>query len=195
MIFEMTRDYDIVMPMIVAVAVSVGVRRLLSSESIYSMKLYRRGHLIPKALHANMFLIRRAREAMDTDFVLASALTSFDAFLREPGHQGRLRHVVVRDGERIVGVLRVNTALRNASAAAQSTVRLGDVAAHNFAIVREDDVIIDVIHRLWRKHASMALVVQGTGKPQAHNVIGVITKEHVADSVAHSTSVYPIGAD
>ena len=195
MIFEMTRDYDIVMPMIVAVAVSVGVRRLLSSESIYSMKLYRRGHFIPKALHANMFLIRRAREAMDTDFVLASALTSFDAFLREPGHQGRLRHVVVRDGERIVGVLRVNTALRNASAAAQSSVRLGDVAAHNFAIVREDDVIIDVIHRLWRKHASMALVVQGTGEPRAHNVIGVITKEHVADSVAHSTSVYPIGAD
>ena len=29
MIFEMTRDYDIVMPMIIAVAISIGVRRVL----------------------------------------------------------------------------------------------------------------------------------------------------------------------
>ncbi len=61
MIFEMTRDYDIVMPMILAVAMSVGVRRLLSRENIYTLKLVRRGHVIPKALHANMFLVRQRR--------------------------------------------------------------------------------------------------------------------------------------
>ena len=57
MIFEMTRDYSIVLPMILAVAMSVGVRRLLSRENIYTAKLERRGHAIPKALHANMFLV------------------------------------------------------------------------------------------------------------------------------------------
>jgi hypothetical protein len=31
-------------------------------------------------------------------------------------------------------------------------------------------------------------------KPHAADVVGVITKEHVADSVAVSTSVYPAGA-
>ena len=72
MIFEMTRDYDIVLPMILAVALSVGVRRLLSRENIYTMKLFRRGHVIPKALHANMFLVRRAKEVMDTDVMLAA---------------------------------------------------------------------------------------------------------------------------
>lgn len=36
MIFETTRDYDIVLPMILAVALSVGVRRLLSYENIYT---------------------------------------------------------------------------------------------------------------------------------------------------------------
>ena len=35
MIFEMTRDYDIVMPMIVSVAISIGIRRLLSREKRY----------------------------------------------------------------------------------------------------------------------------------------------------------------
>ena len=196
MIFEMTRDYDIVMPMIVAVAVSVGVRRLLSGESIYSMKLFRRGHFIPKALHANMFLVRRAREVMEKDFVLASATMNFDSFLHEPGHQGRIRHVVVRDGDHIVGVLRVNTALRQATEAARSSsVRLSDLASRHFTIVRANDVILDVIHRMWRRQATMALVVRSPGKPHAADVLGVITKEHVADSVALSTSVYPVGAD
>src|SRR6516164_4584187 len=67
MIFEMTRDYDIVMPMIIAVAVSIGVRRMLSEENIYTIKLAGRNHFIPKAMHANMFLIRRARDVMERD--------------------------------------------------------------------------------------------------------------------------------
>ena len=67
MIFEMTRDYDLVMPIIVAVALSIGVRRLLSRENIYTIKLVGRGHFVPKALHANMFLVRRADEVMERD--------------------------------------------------------------------------------------------------------------------------------
>jgi len=46
MIFEMTRDYDIVMPMIIAVAISIGIRRVLSRENIYTIKLVSRRHFI-----------------------------------------------------------------------------------------------------------------------------------------------------
>jgi CIC family chloride channel protein len=191
MIFEMTRDYDIVLPMILAVAFSVGVRRLLSRESIYTLKLFRRGQVIPKALHANMFLVRRAREVMDTDFVTAPAGMSFDAFLARPEHGGRLRHVVVTGGNRIRGVLRVNTALRRASEEARSAVTLGDIASRRFTIVREDDIVYEVIRRIWRKRATMALVARGHGVPRAADIAGVITKEHVADSVANNVKVYP----
>ena len=48
MIFEMTRDYGLVMPMIVAVALSIGVRRVLSRENIYTIKLVERRHMIPE---------------------------------------------------------------------------------------------------------------------------------------------------
>ena len=67
MIFEMTRDYDLVMPSIVAVALAIGVRRLLSQENIYTIKLVGRGHFVPKALYANMFLVRQARDVMQKD--------------------------------------------------------------------------------------------------------------------------------
>ena len=191
MIFEMTRDYEIVLPMIVAVALSLGVRRLLSRENIYTLKLFRRGHVIPKALHANMFLVRRAREVMDTDVIIAPAEMSFDTFLAQPEHGGRMRHVAVIERNRIMGVLRVNTALRQVTAETQSSVTLRDIASRNFTIVREDDIVFDVIQRIWRKHAVMALVVRGRGVPHPADVAGVITKEHVADSVASSVKVYP----
>jgi CIC family chloride channel protein len=192
MIFEMTRDYDIVLPMILAVALSVGVRRLLSRENIYTLKLFRRGHVIPKALHANMFLVRRAKEVMETDVVLAPTDMRFDEFLSQPDNNGRMRHVAVIEGKRIFGVLRVNTALRRTSPhEAQSGVTFRDIANRNFTIVREDDIVFDVIQRVWRKNAAMALVVRGSGIPRPENVMGVITKEHVADSVASSVKVYP----
>ncbi len=95
MIFEMTRDYDIVLPMILAVAASLGVRRMLSRENIYTMKLVGRGHVIPKALHANMFLVRRAREVMNADIHVLPDDASFDEYLHEAGREGTLRHAVV----------------------------------------------------------------------------------------------------
>ena len=63
--------------MIVAVAVSIGVRRMLSAENIYTIKLVARRHFIPKALHANMFLVRPASEdVMDTGLSAAAGRTS-----------------------------------------------------------------------------------------------------------------------
>ena len=139
-----------------------------------------------------MFLVRRAKEVMERDVILASSDMSFDEFLSQPDQNSRMRHVADTKGNRIFGVLRVNTALRHPSAnAAQSSLRLRDIASRNFTIVREDDIVFDVIQRVWRKHAAMALVVRGNGIPRPENVVGVITKEHVADSVASSVKVYP----
>ena len=193
MIFEMTRDYDIVMPAIIAVAVSIGVRRVLSRENIYTIKLVARRHFVPKALHANMFLVRRTADVMDKDVLVLPEDTGIHAFLRMPGHTGAFRHVVVTRGNLVVGALRVNTALRLGLEGAYTGVTLGDVASRNFTIAREDDIMFNVIGRLDRKHASMVVVIRGKGMPRAANVAGVISKEHIADSV--SESIRPYAAD
>ncbi|HEY2781760.1 MAG TPA: chloride channel protein [Steroidobacteraceae bacterium] len=191
MIFEMTLDYSIIMPMIVAVAVSIGARRVLSRETIYTLKLVRRGRSIPKARHANMFLVRTAREVMDADVQVLPADASFDDYLRQPEHAGRLRHVVVTDQGHLYGVIRVNTGIRRGLEGAHTGVSLRDVASRNFTVVGENESAFEVIRRMWRKKAIMAVVVRGRGIPRGSDVAGVITKEHVADSVADSVKAYP----
>ncbi len=190
MIFEMTRDYDIVMPLILAVAASVGVRRLLSKESIYTLKLVRRGRRLPRALHANMFMVRHAREVMDANVLVLPADTPFDATLRSE-FNGRFQHIVVTQQNRPCGVIRVNTSLWRGIEGAHLSVTLGEVASRDYTIVREEAIAFDVIERMWRKQAFMAIVVKGSGIPHGADIVGVITKEHVADSVASGMKIYP----
>jgi CIC family chloride channel protein len=193
MIFEMTLDYGIVVPMIIAVAISIGIRRVLSRENIYTIKLMARRHFIPKALHANMFLVRRAGEVMERDFLVLPQDMPFDEFLELPEHNARLRHVVVTKNNKIKGVLRVNTALRRGLEGAFASVSLGDVASEQFAIARAEDIMFNVIGRMWRRNAVMTIVVRVDGIPRPDSIIGLITKEHVADSVAASVMPYSAG--
>ncbi len=69
-------------------------------------------------------------------------------------------------------------------------MRLGDLVRPNFTVVREDDVAFDVITTIWSKRAAMAIVVSRP-REEPQRVLGVITKEHVADTVARSVEVYP----
>jgi CIC family chloride channel protein len=190
MIFEMTLDYDVVLPMILAVAVALGVRRILSRENIYTMKLVRRGHAMPRGLHANLFLVRRAADVMLRDFAIMDAATTFAEFLRTSEKLGGLRHVVIARDGRVFGVLRVNIDLRRAVGAAASDVTLGDLARRDFITVSQNMATFDVIARMRAEGSLMALVLPH-GTPDASKVIGVITKEQIADSVANSISLYP----
>jgi chloride channel protein, CIC family len=149
-----------------------------------------RRHFIPKALHANMFLVNQARDVMDRDILLLPTDMSFDAFLRRDDHNGKVRHVVVAQDDRIVGVLRVNTGIRRGLENAYTGVTLNDVASRDFTIAHEQDIMFGVIGRMWQRGAIMVVVVCGDGKPLAADVLGVITKEHVADSVALSVRPY-----
>ena len=52
MVFEMTRDYTVVLPVILTVAVACAVRHHLLPQTIYTLKLVRRGSTVPQGLQA-----------------------------------------------------------------------------------------------------------------------------------------------
>jgi CIC family chloride channel protein len=141
-------------------------------------------------MHANMFLIRPAGDVMERDFQVLPSAMGFDEFLRMPAGEGTLRHIVVSEGERIVGTLRVNTSLRHGLEGAYTGVSLGSVANETFTVVREDEIMFDVIQQFWHEKASMIVVVHNGGAAGASDVVGILTKEHIADSVAESVRPY-----
>ena len=76
MVFEMTRDYAIIVPVIVGVAVAAGIRRTLIGETVYTIKLRHRGHRIPKERHINLYLVKQAQDIMERRFIVAKAGTT-----------------------------------------------------------------------------------------------------------------------
>jgi CIC family chloride channel protein len=63
-IFELTGDYTIVLPLMAAIVLAAGVSHLISSDSIYSLKLRRRGIDIMRGRAANIMTLLRVRDAM-----------------------------------------------------------------------------------------------------------------------------------
>ena len=190
----MTRDYAIVLPMIIAVAVALGTRRLLSSENMYTAKLVRRGHPIPKALHANMFLVRSVTELMDRDVLVLDENTPFARFHADAAsgtHDSDARYAVLLRAGSVTGVLRVDETVGRALGRGGTDATVGALAAAPFVLVRPNDVTFDVISRMERRRAQAAVVVGPGPHGGTDQVLGVITPEAIADAVAASIRLYP----
>jgi CIC family chloride channel protein len=116
--------------------------------------------------------------------------TLFITFLSMAAAQGGLRHVVVTRAGKIIGGVRVNVGIRRAVGGSDE-VRLGDLVGQNFIVVAEDDVAFDVIKAITQARAAIAIVVARTAEEEPDKVVGVITKEHIADTVSRSVELYP----
>ena len=65
-IFELTGDYRIILPLMLAIALAVGASRLLSQDTIYTLKLRRRGIDIDRGRVRTVMSLLRVGDAMQT---------------------------------------------------------------------------------------------------------------------------------
>ncbi|WP_240543350.1 hypothetical protein [Bradyrhizobium canariense] len=102
MVFEMTRDYAITVPVIVALAAGVG--RALVNETIYAVKLRHRGHRIPKEWHTHLDLVKQAQDIRERRFIVSRVGTTLKQAMAAEDIDDALPIVVAREG-RIVGLI------------------------------------------------------------------------------------------
>jgi len=190
MIFEMTRDYDIVLPMILAVAMAQGIRRYLSNDNIYTLKLTRRGIHIPTMLHSHMFLVRRAWDVMNESLPTFPADTGLLDFAAQMAVAADVpEHVIITRRDRVVGVIKVAEALQMVSKTNTSGLVLNDLSHQPYSLARKSDVMFDVIKRMSRKGSRLALVYDSEHPvPHASDILGYVTNNDIAQSMAQSLS-------
>lgn len=189
MVFELTRDYNVIVPMILCVTLAIAVRRALLTHSIYTVKLFVKGHEVPDALQANMFRIRHADNVMSTDFEIRPAAMRLDDAVAALPETGRALHVMVADGRRLKGYLRLDPGFKLWQPRAPDTT-LGDVARTDFVLVRPADTMFDVIGRVARRGVQLAIVVAPARVPRVEHVLGVIGLETMGEAVIDNARVY-----
>ena len=159
MVFEMTRDYAIIVPVIVGVAVAAGIRRTLIGETIYTIKLRHRGHRIPKERHINLYLVKQAQDIMERRFILAKAGTTLKEAIGAEDTDD-LRAIIVEREGRIVGLIPPRSGLWLESQS-NPNLLVERFVESRAVICRDVDLLSLVFARLKRHRSGAAIVFRG----------------------------------
>jgi CIC family chloride channel protein len=189
MIFEMTLDYSVIIPITITVALSYAVRTFFSRESIYTMKLVRRGHYIPDALQTNIHYLRRAREVMEKRLSTVNASAPIESLTQVSLQHRTVPFYLVQDKGRLLGIATSEAALETLGAEGDKAT-LGEIADRNFILVAEDTTLFEVLARMRKVNTSFALVVRRMRDITPEDVLGVITAGKIAEAIEGSIELF-----
>jgi len=177
MVFEMTGDYAVILPVMVATVVSVLVARRLSPLSIYTHKLAKRGIQLVQGRALDVFEDLSVRDAMSRDVNVVDAHTPLVEVLRIFRDSPNLREVFVLDGEgKLCGMI----GFQDLKAVLFEMGDLRHLVAHDILTediptLNPDDPLPEAIAKLGiREHAVLPVVEDG-------KIVGILRKEDIAD--------------
>ncbi|MEJ2068090.1 MAG: chloride channel protein, partial [Deltaproteobacteria bacterium] len=189
MIFEMTLDYNVIIPMTVTVVLSYGVRRFLSRESIYTLKLVRRGHSMPEALRVDLHQFQRAGDVMDTEFATLASGDSLDDLARIAAEQPDISWFLVTDGDRVKGLLTREGAL-SPLCQPRKDLTLGEIADSRYVVAGEKETVFEVMDSMLRVKVPVALIIDKGASTSPGNVKGLITKHQIGSTMTQAVELY-----
>ncbi len=182
MIFEMTLDYTVIIPMTITVALSYGVRILLSPQSIYTLKLARRGHDLPTQFLSNFHLLLHARDIMRKDIEVLSAASPLSDY--GPAlSAGKAPPVAVIEASGLVtGILGQTPALRRL-ALHDGDVPVGGMADTRYRRVTPDISVLDMVQLMRTSDVAVLLVFTTPEDASVRNLVGIIDKDCLFDAM------------
>lgn len=149
MLFEMTGDYHIILPLMLATVVSSIISAFINPESIYVRKLTRRGVYLRSGNDIDLMTEITVAEAMTFEPLVVSATTSL-ATLSGKFHQSHHHSfIVVDDGGRLSGMV----SLRDLEKAILNVVPLDSTPVS--AIATMDDLLVVYPHESMGKALQM----------------------------------------
>ena len=189
MIFEMTLDYGVIVPMTTTVAIAYGVRKMISNESIYTLKLTRRGHHMPSAMQANIQYMKPARELNHAAiFRLPADMTLPELAIILPSYPVGACFVAM-DGKKIAGVITINAALQAVRRPRQDTT-IAEIASQNYAVISADTSVFEILTKIRLKGTEAFLLAPGQHENAADGLQRWISKESIAESLIDAIELF-----
>lgn len=187
MLFEMTLDYNVILPMILTVGMAYAVRKRLCTANIYTLKLLRRGHVVPEGLRSSLVESHEARHFMTREFWVvqpADPETLANAAEQSRGRRGIL--VVAQDGQ-ISGVA---SYWRPGQPIAPKDIEIGSLS--DFIVAPESAQLPELLRTMESAKVRYALISRNDGSRRTEDLVGVVSDAQIAQ-LARSCSGLLIG--
>jgi chloride channel protein, CIC family len=176
LVFEMTNDYAIVLPLMLTVVICRAVARRLEPDTLYSGWLRRRGEAIEHGTNRDVLAGLHVADAYDRVPQVIHEAAPVREFLRYLGESEHPYLPVVDDARLLIGVITVNELGQIATSPHDlSTVVVAADVARPSETVSPSDTLLEAIRKMGVRGAAALPVVDGrTGR-----LLGMISRSHV----------------
>ena len=193
LVFEMTNDYAIVLPLMLTTVIANLVARRIEPDSLYSGWLRRRGERLEHGTDRDVLAGLTVADAFDPAPQVVSRDASVDLLLAHLGRGAYTDLPVVDEDRRLVGIITLGDLGRLAGTARENTNALvaEDVAIQAETVTPADSLLVAVRKMGIRGAPSIPVVDPRTGR-----LLGLVSRAHVLAlyerTVAGASGSHPV---
>ena len=177
MLTEMVHNMHFALPVMVTVASSYAVRKMFCNESVYTLKLLRRGEVIPEGLQAAVSLSMEASGVMSTNFQIVSDYVVQENPEKYLMHYKKGQAYIVRKNEVILGVLK-HVHVKNE----EKFKDINNYMDRRFMLFSPKTKLPEIMKTMKVENIKFGLVTSRSGSYKATNIIGIITEKEALES-------------
>jgi CIC family chloride channel protein len=175
-IFEMTRDYAIILPLMTAVVVSTVLSRALRRETIYTMKLVRRGIDIEREEISDVMRTITVKEAMTRNFPTVPDTMRVSQLLNEFRRTGHHGFPVVDKEGNLAGIVTQTDVTRHLGGNKERERQLvGDIATRTPFVAYPEQTLDKVLGGTEKEYGRIPVV----SREDARRLVGVLRRQDI----------------
>jgi CIC family chloride channel protein len=185
LVFEMTNDYAIVIPLMLTVVICHTIARRLSPDSLYSGWLRRRGQSIEKGTDRDVLDGLHVSDAYEAAPQVIDEAARVDELLAHLGQTNQLYFPVVDDSHALIGVITVGELGQLARNDQHLGMLLlaGDIAQGS-ETVSPGDSLLEAIRKMGVRGAESIPVVDR----HTNRLLGLINRSHILNLYERAVS-------
>lgn len=175
LLFEMTGDYRIILPLLFAVAVSMLVSQRIQPDSVYAMGLARHGIRLDRGRDIEVLASLTVREVMETNpNVLLESITLREATAIFAAKRQHGLPVVSREGS-LVGVLTLQD-IDKANESGMTRATVGEICTRKLVTATPDESLSEALHRMSSRDLGRLPVVESNNP---NKLVGILRRADV----------------
>jgi CIC family chloride channel protein len=177
-VFEMTDDYRLILPLMAAVVVSLAVAERLEPESIYTLKLARRGIRLHGGRAVDVMESVRVEEVMVKQPISVTLDTPVTVLAQRFIDTGRHGFPVLDSGGKLAGVVSLEDYRRATAGQPPETTELAvrDIASRDVVTVYPDDTVGIALRRMAPRDISRLPVVS---REDPRKLVGMVRRNDI----------------
>ncbi|MEZ4871958.1 MAG: chloride channel protein [Bdellovibrionales bacterium] len=168
-LFEMTLDYSIILPLMFACVTADQVSSLISRDSIYTLKLKRKGFAFKHEISVNIMSITPIRDIMTTALHFGHVKMTLSEMANELLQYEHSLYPVLDDHGRLAGVFPVNKLIR--LSAKEPDALAQDHMDEPTTTIDMNEMVEDALKKFGKSRDPRILVVDGSKK----KLVGILS--------------------